>query len=53
MEDLLTQAARARRLAMTIPDDSTGQRLSQIADDLDAEIARQAWSITLSGAGRL
>jgi hypothetical protein len=45
MEDLLAQAARARRLAMAIPNDPMGRRLTQIADDLDAEIVRQAWII--------
>jgi hypothetical protein len=45
MEDLLAQAARARHLAMAIPNDPMGRRLTQIADDLDAEIVRQAWVI--------
>ncbi len=45
MEDLLDQAARARRLAMAIPNDPMGRRLTQIADDLDAEIVRQAWIV--------
>jgi hypothetical protein len=44
LEDLLTRAARARRLAMAIPDDPMGLRLAQVADELDAEIARQAWN---------
>ena len=50
LEDLLTQAARARRLARAIPDDPMGQRLAQVADDLDAEIDRQARIITSSEA---
>jgi hypothetical protein len=42
LEDLLTQAARERRLARAIPDDPMGQRLAQVADELDAEIDREA-----------
>ena len=53
LEDLLTQAARARRLAMAIPDDPMGLRLAQVADELDAEIARQARNITSSVIGAM
>ena len=35
MEDLLAQAARARRLAMAIPNDPMGQRLIPTRDDPD------------------
>jgi hypothetical protein len=57
LEDLLTQAARARRLARATPNDSMGLRLAQVADELDAEIDRQTRIITSSegipGVGRL
>ena len=52
LEDLLTQAARARRLAMAIPDDPIGLRLAQLATELDAEIARQAKLIGRPDVGR-
>jgi hypothetical protein len=48
LEDLLTQAARARRLAGAIPNDPIGLRLAQVADELDAEIDRQTRIITSS-----
>jgi hypothetical protein len=54
--DLLTQAARARRLARAIPNDPMGLRPVQVADELDAEIDRQVRIITSSvgrpGVGR-
>jgi hypothetical protein len=50
LEDLLTQAARARRLARAIPNDPMGLRLAQVADELDAEIDRQT-RITTSSEG--
>ena len=48
LEALLTQAARAQRLARAIPKDPMGRRLAQVADELDAEIDRQAGIITRS-----
>jgi hypothetical protein len=52
LEDLLTQAARARRLARAIPNDPMGLRLAQVADELDAEIARHARIIGRDGIRR-
>jgi hypothetical protein len=40
LEDLLIQAARAPRLAGTIQDDQMGLRLTQVVDELNAEIDR-------------
>jgi hypothetical protein len=38
--DLLTLAARARRFAATIDGDSGASRLIEMAEDLEAEVAR-------------
>jgi hypothetical protein len=38
--DLLEQAARARRLAIAISHDPAAPRLTDLADELEAEIAR-------------
>jgi hypothetical protein len=46
LEDLLTRAAGARRLARAIPDDPMGLRLAEAADELDAEIDRETKIIT-------
>nr|WP_294501481.1 hypothetical protein [uncultured Rhodopila sp.] len=40
LTDLLDRAASARRLANLIHDDAAGPRLEQLAEDLDAQIAR-------------
>jgi len=40
LTDLLDRAASAWRLAGLIPDDPAGPRLEQLAEDLDARIAR-------------
>jgi hypothetical protein len=42
LETLLDQAARARRFAVMIRGDPAARRLEQLADELDAEIARYA-----------
>jgi hypothetical protein len=48
---MTSDSVSLRRLARAIPDDPMGQRLAQVADDLDAEIDRQARIITSSEGG--
>jgi hypothetical protein len=49
LEDLLTRAARARRLARAIPNDPMRLQLAQVADELEGEIDRQTRIFTGGG----
>ena len=48
LQNLLIQAARPRRLARAAANDPIGLQLAQLADELDAEIDRQARMIASS-----
>jgi hypothetical protein len=43
ISDLVTQAARARRLAIVFGHDPVAPRLEQFAEEMEAEIVRLSW----------